>query len=284
MSVNLSQLPKHSRILAGALAAAVCVSGVTIAKYSQALSQAQAENQAYEVQLTQLQEQADTIQSHLDDLSQTKDELTQKLDEVAPEIQDGAASGAETSQNTGTAATKTSRRESATPLESVASQLSRLEDATSSMMVAYTGVSESVTETLAYLDAIPSGDPLHGQGQFSCAFGYRSDPITGQNSVHTGLDLRCPSGTPIYATATGTVIVSEAHATYGNYIQIDHGNGYVTVYAHCTSLEVAVGDTVERGDLIAYSGATGRVTGKHLHYEVRLNNQFLDPMDFMELD
>ena len=291
--VNLNESKKHL-ILAGALAAALCVTGVMAVNYTRVknqLAQSQAENESYQAQLSQLQEQADTIQSRLDELTETKEELTQKLDEVSPSSSaaesDEEAEAAALAAPALTEATALAAREVATadePLAQMGVQLAQLEFQISEMTVAYTTVSDSVVETLAYLEAIPNGDPLQGAGQFSSAFGYRTDPITGRSSLHTGLDLRAPSGTPIYATAAGTVIVAEYHNTYGNYIQIDHGNGYVTVYAHCSSLNVSVGDTVERGDLIAAVGATGRATGKHVHYEVRLNGQFLDPMDFLTLE
>lgn len=109
-------------------------------------------------------------------------------------------------------------------------------------------------------------------------FGYRSDPFTGQTKGHTGMDLGVPTGTPIRAALPGTVTVSTYNrGGYGYYIMIVHGNGLSTLYGHCSQLLAPVGRTVEAGDVIALSGSTGRSTGPHLHFEVRVNGNRQDP-------
>lgn len=113
-------------------------------------------------------------------------------------------------------------------------------------------------------------------------FGYRSDPFTGETRGHTGMDLAVPTGTPIRAALPGTVTVSTYNqGGYGYYIMIDHGDGLSTLYGHCSQLLASVGRTVEAGDVIALSGSTGRSTGPHLHFEVRVNGQRTNPRSYL---
>lgn len=113
-------------------------------------------------------------------------------------------------------------------------------------------------------------------------FGYRSDPFTGETRGHTGMDLAVPTGTPIRAALPGTVTVSKYNAGgYGYYVMIDHGNGLSTLYGHNSRLLAQVGQTVEAGDIIALSGSTGRSTGPHLHFEVRVNGERTNPRYYL---
>ena len=113
-------------------------------------------------------------------------------------------------------------------------------------------------------------------------FGNRIDPITGQRRGHTGMDLAVPTGTPIRAALPGTVTVSKYNAGgYGYYVMIDHGSGLVTLYGHCSQLLARVGQTVQAGDIIALSGSTGRSTGPHLHFEVRVNGERTNPRAYL---
>ena len=113
-------------------------------------------------------------------------------------------------------------------------------------------------------------------------FGNRVDPITGKRKGHGGMDLAVPSGTPIRAALPGTVTVSKYNAGgYGYYVMIDHGNGLATLYGHCSKLLAKVGQTVEAGDIIALSGSTGRSTGPHLHFEVRVNGERTNPRAYL---
>lgn len=113
-------------------------------------------------------------------------------------------------------------------------------------------------------------------------FGNRRDPITGQRRGHTGMDLAVPTGTPIRAALPGTVTVSTYNqGGYGYYVMIDHGGGLVTLYGHCSRLLAQAGKAVQAGDVIALSGSTGRSTGPHLHFEVRVNGQRTDPRPYL---
>ena len=104
-------------------------------------------------------------------------------------------------------------------------------------------------------------------------FGNRIDPISGQRDGHTGMDLAVPTGTPIRAALDGVVSLSKYYGSYGYCVMIDHGNGLTTLYGHNSRLLVSVGQAVRAGDMISLSGATGRVTGPHLHFEVRVNGE-----------
>ena len=115
----------------------------------------------------------------------------------------------------------------------------------------------------------------------SSSYGWRIDPFTGYKAFHEGLDFPANSGTPIYAAADG--IVSEADHTpdYGNIVKIEHGSGLETRYAHASKLLVHVGERVVKGQAVAEVGSTGRSTGPHLHYEIRLNGESLDPRKYL---
>jgi murein DD-endopeptidase MepM/ murein hydrolase activator NlpD len=119
------------------------------------------------------------------------------------------------------------------------------------------------------------------EGFVGSGFGWRHDPFTGRVSMHEGLDFAAPVGTPISAAAGGIVIVAEYHPAYGKMVDLDHGNGLTTRYAHAAKLHVKVGDIVKRGQLIADVGSTGRSTGPHLHFEVRVNGEAKDPEKFL---
>jgi murein DD-endopeptidase MepM/ murein hydrolase activator NlpD len=119
-------------------------------------------------------------------------------------------------------------------------------------------------------------------GWFSSNFGYRIDPFTGQNSMHEGIDFPAETGTPIVAAASGKVVFAEWHPAYGKMVEIDHGNGLVSRYAHTSSVFVKEGDLVVRGQRIATVGSTGRSTGPHLHFEVRLNGVPQNPARFLQ--
>lgn len=130
-------------------------------------------------------------------------------------------------------------------------------------------------------NTLPSTAPIE-VGYNSSSYGYRVDPFTGKMAFHEGLDFTAEVGTPIYAAAGGIVAAAEVTPDYGKIIKIDHGSGYETRYAHTSVMLVKVGDRVEKGQLIAQVGNTGRSTGAHLHFEVRLNGTPLDPRKYLQ--
>jgi len=129
--------------------------------------------------------------------------------------------------------------------------------------------------------AIPSSQPVQGSA-FTSGFGVRSDPFRGRAAMHAGIDLAGPIGTPIYATADAIVGRSEWAGGYGNLIELNHGGGIQTRYGHLTRSTVGAGQRVKRGQLIGYMGSTGRSTGSHLHYEVRIDGKAVNPVPFMQ--
>ena len=129
--------------------------------------------------------------------------------------------------------------------------------------------------------AIPSVEPVKGSA-FTSGFGVRSDPFRGRAAMHAGIDLAGPIGTPIYATADAVVGRSEWANGYGNLVELNHGRGIQTRYGHLTRSTVRPGQRVTRGQLIGYMGSTGRSTGSHLHYEVRIDGKAVNPVPFMQ--
>ena len=143
----------------------------------------------------------------------------------------------------------------------------------------------SVLEALLVQDSVnkkflPSYAPVDSI-QFTSNFGYRIDPFTGSQSFHEGIDFHGDKGTAVLAAASGKVIAAEWHTQYGKIVEIDHGNGLVSLYAHASRLDVREGDLVARGQKIAEIGSTGRSTGPHLHFEVRLNGVPQNPARFL---
>lgn len=124
--------------------------------------------------------------------------------------------------------------------------------------------------------------PLMENGSLSSPFGYRTDPISGEVSLHGGTDISMPTGSPILAAADGVVVAAQWHNSYGNYVKIQHDGVFSTLYAHCSAIHVTVGQQVRQGEVIADVGATGRVTGAHLHFEVRINDQRVDAMQYFQ--
>ncbi|WP_427963944.1 M23 family metallopeptidase [Altererythrobacter sp.] len=128
--------------------------------------------------------------------------------------------------------------------------------------------------------AIPSRMPLEGS-RLTSGFGMRNHPVLGGRRKHKGIDLAAPIGTPVYATADGIVGKAQWFSSYGLYVQIEHGADLETRYAHMSKLAVAAGEKVSKGDLIGYVGTTGRSTGPHLHYEVRMDGVAVNPIPYM---
>jgi murein DD-endopeptidase MepM/ murein hydrolase activator NlpD len=142
--------------------------------------------------------------------------------------------------------------------------------------------------SLARMDALErglAGIPQHTPANIafiSSGFGYRADPFTGGAAFHAGLDFKGPIGAPIYSAAAGRVSFVGVQQGYGNTVEIDHGNGLMTRYAHMSGFRARVGQRVEAGQVIGLIGNTGRSTGPHLHFEVRINDRAVNPRPFLE--
>ena len=141
----------------------------------------------------------------------------------------------------------------------------------------------SAIQKTLLLNSIPNGKPLNYR-RISSNFGYRTHPVTKKKSFHAGLDLPAKYGTPIYAPASGTVIMAGKKGAYGNFLLLTHAYGFKTAYGHLSRFAVKGGDFVNKGQVIAYVGSTGRSTGPHLHYEIRYLTKWLDPKIFINWD
>lgn len=127
---------------------------------------------------------------------------------------------------------------------------------------------------------LPFGNPSPGSS-ITSRFGNRTDPFLGRLALHAGIDFRAPTGTQVRSSGAGTIVVAGRNGGYGNMVEIDHGDGLKTRYAHLSRVLVKLGDTVETDDPVGLSGTTGRSTGPHLHYEVRRDGKAIDPMRFL---
>ncbi|WP_309161378.1 M23 family metallopeptidase [Pelagibacterium sp. H642] len=127
----------------------------------------------------------------------------------------------------------------------------------------------------------PVQTPISGTGTVTSNFGNRTDPFLKRAAFHAGIDFRASTGTPVLAAASGTVKFAGGNGGYGNMVEIDHGNGYATRYAHLSQIAVAIGQTVTGGQRIGLAGSTGRSTGPHLHFEVRRSGSAIDPTRFI---
>ncbi len=164
-------------------------------------------------------------------------------------------------------------------LENLNIELQTLSRSLNLQRISYEQIYSKLNKDVDRLRRLPSIPPVR-TGFLVSGFGMRPDPFTGEPRFHYGQDFAVLTGTPVYATADGVVVVENGRTGYGKTIVINHSYGYKTLYAHLSQYVVKIGDRVKRGQLIAYSGNTGRSTGPHLHYEVRVNNIPVNPRNY----
>ena len=138
------------------------------------------------------------------------------------------------------------------------------------------------TAAISNVGGSSSGFIKPSGGGVTCPYGPRIHPVTGVNSIHTGVDFGASYGSPIVAAKAGVVTTATYNTAYGNMIIIDHGDGTITLYAHASSFVVSVGQSVSQGQTIAYVGSTGYSTGPHLHFEIRINGQHVNPLPYLQ--
>lgn len=131
------------------------------------------------------------------------------------------------------------------------------------------------------LDGVPQVAPA-ANSLVTSAFGYRRDPFNGRGAMHSGIDFKGPTGSAIYAAANGEVSFAGRKSGYGKVVEVDHGNGLMTRYAHLSRIDVTVGHSINAGETLGGLGSTGRSTGPHLHFEVRINGKAVNPRPFLE--
>ncbi len=168
-------------------------------------------------------------------------------------------------------------------LNSLESNLASLGREITLQLNSYEQIYSKLSQDIDRLRQTPSIKPVN-LGYLTSSFGTRTDPFTHKRRMHHGQDFGVLTGTPVYATADGVVKSRNGKTGYGKTIILNHGYGIKTIYAHLSRYAVRPGDEVKRGDLIAYSGNTGRSTGPHLHYEVRVNNVPVNPRHYFLLD
>jgi murein DD-endopeptidase MepM/ murein hydrolase activator NlpD len=157
--------------------------------------------------------------------------------------------------------------------------LDKLERALRLERISYEMIYDAFKHRSNQIRSTPSIRPLN-TGYLNDGFGWRKDPFTKEREFHYGIDITAPMGTPVFATADGVVRETKYQTGYGKTIEINHGFGYATLYAHLSKYLVKPGQAVKRGDKIAEVGATGRVTGPHLHYEVHQYSKPQNPLDY----
>jgi murein DD-endopeptidase MepM/ murein hydrolase activator NlpD len=164
-------------------------------------------------------------------------------------------------------------------MEALNTSVATLDERTDQTIDLFTLIESRLLEGRLAQMLVPSSTPV--EGPVGSGFGFRVDPFTGRGALHTGLDFPADVGTPIMAAAGGMVVNVEVHPGYGNLVEIDHGNGLVTRYAHASKVMVKQGDLVKRGQLVAQVGNTGRSTGPHLHFEVLVDRVPQNPARFL---
>lgn len=164
-------------------------------------------------------------------------------------------------------------------LEQIASMLQNIQSDLKTKEETLTSLRDTLQERKVRQACTPSIWPANGD--VTSRFGWRNAPLGSGSDFHPGIDIANNIGTPISAAADGRVVYSGWYSGYGKLVQIDHGNGIETLYGHCSELIVHEGQTIHKGELIAYMGSTGWSTGSHVHYEVRANGSAVNPASFL---
>lgn len=229
----------------------------------------QEEKQSLQADKTEVEKQKATVTA---DIAESEDELDQMQDEEAAieeAIRAEEKRKAEEAAKKNNSSSSSSSSSSSKPSSSKPSSSSSSKPSTSGKLTTYKGL------TMQF--------PAPSMTRKSSNFGYRIHPIKHTKRLHAGVDLAAPGGSPIVAAMSGRVILARAGSGYGNYIIVDHGNGYATLYAHCSKLLVKKGQRVSRGQQIAKVGSTGASTGNHLHFEVRVKGTPVNPAPYIGL-
>ena len=226
------------------------------------------ENESYREATGELTDQISSLQTALTQLNEQAalDPATKAAIERLPALIRARAAGGGAS----------ALRAAAAPAAAPENTIGILRDLLRTLESGLASVKTKVDSRTALAQASPTSWPV--MGWLSSSFGPRKDPFTGQPDFHTGLDISAGLGTPVKATADGTVESAAYNGNYGNSIVITHGFGIATRFGHLSQYAVRAGQTVKRGEIIGYVGSTGRATSPHLHYEILLNGQPSNPL------
>jgi len=234
---------------------------------------------SYQLQYEQLNRKMQQIESVLDNLQDRDNQIYRVIFEANPISDDVRKAGCG-------GVNRYADLEGFENSELVVSTTKRMEILSKQVVVQSKSLDEIQRMALdkeVLLSAIPSIQPINNEDlrRMASGYGWRTDPFTKTRRKHKGMDFSAPTGTPIYATSDGKVIRVDGRAPgYGKHIRIDHGFGYVTLYAHLSKYNVRRGQEVKRGDVIGFVGNTGRSVAPHLHYEIRKDGKHLNPINF----
>jgi len=240
-----------------------------------AKQQLEAENNSYRAATGELTAQIQSLEDVINDLGarSSLDPAQARAMQKLPAVVRSRASGGTTTQNLAMSALAN------TPISSPEDTFGVLRLLLQSLESRLTTVKRDVEKREELAAATPSIWPAHGW--LTGSFGGRSDPFTGEPGFHQGIDISTDKGDPVYATADATVDSAGWTGDYGNLVVLRHAFGLMTRYGHLSKFSVQAGQTVKRGDVIGYVGATGRATGSHLHYEIIANGKLINPLQLL---
>lgn len=277
----------RGRLLAG-FGVAIVIVGATLFFSTELLTQIIYQNKLKEIKqdYSSISSTLVTLQTRLDQLNSQMDMIVEKdkavrtyanLPQIDKDIRELGIGGVRLEKNTefGELMPEVKNRISELELD-----VDRLTRNVKLELSSYESIYDKVKADTKRMRFIPSIRPVLG-GYINSGFGYRRDPFDGKRRFHYGQDITVPTGSPIFAPADGVIQEARYHrGGFGKYIKINHGDGYTTIFAHLSKIEVKKGQRVKRGDLIGRSGNTGRSTAPHLHYEVHYYNTPQNPMDY----
>jgi murein DD-endopeptidase MepM/ murein hydrolase activator NlpD len=241
------------------------------------------ENERLQDKYHQLNDQVKANQEQMSELVKRDNEVYRAIFEANP-IPDSARARALAQEQE---IARVENMRSSDLVNSIINSLNNLGHYISAQKKSYNEIDNLLKNKEQLLVSTPAIQPVSNKDltRVASGFGYRIDPIYKTVKLHAGLDFAAPQGTPIYATANGTVTVAGNTGNgYGNHVVINHGYGYETLYGHMVKVKAKAGQQVKRGEVIGYVGSTGKSTGPHCHYEVHKNGQKIDPVYFFYND
>jgi len=242
-----------------------------------------AENERMKYQYQDLSKEIEALQQKMRELEKRDNDVYRTIFEAEPIPDTARANALEREEEIA----KVEKMGSNELVRSIYASLNNLTSRITTQKKSYEELALLVKNKEQLLAATPAIQPVANKdlNRIASGFGYRIDPIYKTPKMHAGLDFSAPQGTPIYATANGTVrLATYSDAGYGNHVIINHGYGYETLYGHMVRIKARAGQKVSRGEIIGYVGSTGKSTGPHCHYEVHKNGQKLDPVYFFYND